>query len=60
MTITAGNSVYLTHQEACAYLKCVERTLVRYVDRGLITVYRTPTGRKRYRLEDVERLVGAR
>lgn len=58
MSVTAGNSIYLTHQEACAYLKCVDRTLARYVAQGLITAYYTPTGRKRYLLEDVERLVG--
>lgn len=58
--MTAGNTTYLTHQEACTYLKCSDRTLYRYVQQGLITAYYTPTGRKRYVLDDVERLVGGK
>jgi len=51
---------YLTPCEAAQYLKISPRTLWRWQARGHITPYRLPNGFRRFRLDDVERLIGER
>jgi excisionase family DNA binding protein len=52
-------SAYMTPAEVCALLKISERTLWRYQDDGHIAAVRLPSGHRRFRREDVERLVAA-
>lgn len=50
---------YMTPAEVCALLRISERTLWRYQDDGHITAVRLPSGHRRFRVADVERLVAA-
>ena len=43
-------------KDAAARLGVHENTIRSWVDRGLLDGYRTPTGRRKVRLDDVERL----
>jgi excisionase family DNA binding protein len=43
-------------KDAAVRLGVHENTIRNWVDRGLLDGYRTPTGRRKVRLDDVERL----
>ena len=43
-------------KDAAVRLGVHENTIRHWVDRGLLDGYRTPTGRRKVRLDDVERL----
>jgi excisionase family DNA binding protein len=43
-------------KDAAVRLGVHENTIRSWVDRGLLNGYRTPTGRRKVRLDDVERL----
>jgi excisionase family DNA binding protein len=43
-------------KDAAVRLGVHENTIRSWVDRGLLNGYRTPTGRRKIRLDDVERL----
>ena len=43
-------------KDAAVRLGVHENTIRNWVDRGLLDGYRTPTGRRKLRLDDVERL----
>ena len=49
--------VYLTRVEAARFLRCHPGTLDRWAKAGHLNVYRTPGGHKRYRLEELERML---
>lgn len=48
----------LTTQQAANYLGVSVRTLDRYVDAGKIRPFRLPSGHRRFRLADLEQLLG--
>lgn len=54
-----AEAAYMTPAEACALLRISERTLWRYQEDGHISAVRLPSGHRRFRREDVERLVAA-
>lgn len=43
-------------KDAAARLNVHENTIRSWVDRGVLNGYRTPTGRRKVRLDDVERV----
>jgi excisionase family DNA binding protein len=43
-------------KEAAARLSVHENTVRNWIDRGLLDGYRTPTGRRKLRLDDVQRV----
>jgi excisionase family DNA binding protein len=52
--MTLPPDAWLTTDEAAARLRITRRTLERWVEAGTVREYRTPTGGKRYRPEDVD------
>lgn len=55
----ATNSTFITLREAAERLGVHESTVRRYADRGLVGAVRLPSGVRRLRSADVERLEGA-
>lgn len=56
MTTLAPPPPTVAIKDAAARLGVHENTIRSWVDRGLLDGYRTPTGRRKVRLDDVERL----
>lgn len=52
-------STYMTIRDAARRLGVHENTMRRYVDRGLVSAVRLPSGVRRVSRDDVERLGGA-
>ena len=46
----------VSEQEAAKKLGVSETTVRRWVQRKILTVYHTPTRRRRYKVEDIEKI----
>jgi len=60
MSYLSENDYLITPSQAAAMLGVTPRTLWRWQAGGRITPQRLPNGFRRFRLDDVERLVGDR
>lgn len=55
-----ADSEYVTAAEACRYLRVTDRTLHRWAAAGYLDVLRLPSGQRRFRRSEVERLLEAK
>lgn len=60
MSYLSENDYLITPSQAASILGVTPRTLWRWQAVGRITPHRLPNGFRRFRMEDVERLVGER
>lgn len=51
-----GDGTYMTVGEVATRLGVSDTTVRAYVDRGKLTAYTLPSGHRRFKAEDVERL----